>query len=317
MGTPALVGKSHSSMLPAFSWTPWLTVRLPARKAPQDDGRRRLEAVADRARLDHGVVGELAIDDIVGRIERIAQGMVAGLDDAARVPRLLQDGQREVAVVQLVAAVEQVEGVHRVVERRRRPLVIVGDRRAQRQHFAGVVEAAHLQLGDLVHRAVGGVGRHGRVRAHRHEGLVGGVGSGRLRHAADDRHAVVLGGERVLQVLPGVDVVGGPEAADRLGGIGAGIDRVLAGDRDRRAVDLLDPDGRGVAAPHPELDAEVGVVGAVELVDLLDRAVDERRVERVLASVCSCAQVTFSTISLKLVAYCASSNGLKAGVARL
>ncbi len=29
---------------------------------------------------------------------------------------------------------------------------------------------------------------------------------------------------------------------------------------------------------------------------------------------CSCAQVTFSTISLKLVAYCASSNGLKAGV---
>ena len=28
---------------------------------------------------------------------------------------------------------------------------------------------------------------------------------------------------------------------------------------------------------------------------------------------CNCAQVTFSTISLKLVAYCASSNGLKAG----
>ena len=30
---------------------------------------------------------------------------------------------------------------------------------------------------------------------------------------------------------------------------------------------------------------------------------------------CSCAQVTFSTISLKLVLYCASSNGLKIGVA--
>ena len=209
--------------------------------------------------------------------------MIAGLDDAGGVPRLLQDGEREVAVGQLVAAVEQVELVEGVVERRRRPLIVVGDRRAQRQHFAGIVEAAHLQLGDLVHRAVGGVGRHGRVRLQRHEGLVGGVGAGGLRDAADDRHAVVLRGERVLQILPGVDVVGSPEPADRLGSVRAGINRVLAGDRDRSAVDLLDPYGRGEAAPHPELDAEVGVVGSVEAVDLLDRVVDERRIERVLA----------------------------------
>src|SRR4249919_314564 len=25
LGTPGVVGKSHSSMLPAFNWTPWLT----------------------------------------------------------------------------------------------------------------------------------------------------------------------------------------------------------------------------------------------------------------------------------------------------
>ncbi|MBI2740859.1 MAG: hypothetical protein HYX38_30530 [Rhodospirillales bacterium] len=111
---------------------------------------------------------------------RIADGVIAGLHDARRVARLLENGEREVAVGQFVAAVEQVEFVEGVVERRRRPLVVVGDRRAQRQHRGGVGVAAHLKLGDLVHRAVGRMGRHRRSRAQRHEGLVAGDTSHRL-----------------------------------------------------------------------------------------------------------------------------------------
>jgi len=44
-------------------------------------------------------------------------------------------------------------------------------------------------------------------------------------------------------------------------------------------------------------------------------ALSMNEVSTVFWFACSCAQVTFSTISRKLVAYCASSNGLKAGVA--
>jgi hypothetical protein len=71
--------------------------------------------------------------------------MVAGLDFARRAARLLQDGEREVRIGIGMAAVVQMKEVHRVVERRRRPLRIVGDRGAQGELLGGVGVAGSLQ----------------------------------------------------------------------------------------------------------------------------------------------------------------------------
>jgi len=141
--------------------------------------------------------------------------VIAGLDHPGRVPRLLQDGESEARIGHRVAAVELVEAVHGEVERRRRPLGIVGDRRAQRQHLGGVVVTAGLQLRDLVHRLrASHCGL--RVGLQRHEGFVGGGTSHRLGNAVDDGIVVVGGGQLVLQAGPGIGVVAGPDATDRL-----------------------------------------------------------------------------------------------------
>jgi hypothetical protein len=119
-----------------------------------------------------------------------------------------------------------------------------------------------------------------RVGPQGYKGFVSGGGSRRLGNAADDRVAVIAGGERILEARPGIDIIGGPEATDRLGGVDGRIDLGLAGDREGRAVDVLGPIGRRVAAPDAELDAEVRAVCGIVGIDLGDRAVDGRGRER-------------------------------------
>src|SRR5207248_3737542 len=88
-----------------------------AGKGVKPIGRSRLIAGRRRRRSKSRVGGHLAVEEIVGGIDRVLQTVVAGLNQAGRVPGLLQGGEREVRVVVLCAAVEHVMIVHRVVGR--------------------------------------------------------------------------------------------------------------------------------------------------------------------------------------------------------
>ena len=193
--------------------------------------------------------------------------MVARLHRTAGIRRKLQYSESEIGVGNDRAGVFLVEQVHRVVERRGRPARVIGDRVAQRPLFGRVAVSSRLQIAHL-------------VGVQRHEGFVRGRGTGGIRDAAYHRAVVVSGGQLRLEAAPRIQIVGRPEPPDRLRLILGGIDSAGARDGDRRPIDRLRPIRRSIAAPHPQLDAEVSAELHIVGGDLAGRLLDERRGER-------------------------------------
>ena len=193
--------------------------------------------------------------------------MVARLHDMAGIRRKLQYSESKIRVGNHRAGVFLMEQVHRVVERRGRPVRVIGDRVAQRPLFGRVAVSSRLQVAHL-------------VGMQRHERFVRGRGTGGIRDAADHRAVIVSGGQLRLEAAPRIQIVGRPEPPDRLRLVLGGIDSAGASHGDRRPIDRLRPIRRGIAAPNPQLDAEVSAELQIVGSNLAGRLLDERRVER-------------------------------------